>query len=435
MHVRRQDGPGKISSTFGGARRVAGLAAAAVVLGSVPFVTTSAVAAVPAFPDNLVVFPDRDFVTVEGYQDHVGETATLEILRGGQVIGSAQAVVQEGDVAFEVNRPGGACWGAGTSLKVTPDIRGGDVAQIKFGGQVAGDTKVLDTLATGVHYTTGSTTFTVSGHVGADVVPAQLEQRIVNPSLVGTSVARRDVRAVPGPMAPAPKGGYSSGLEVTGTTFTATYDFDSADVAKIAAEGGGARAMAWQEEDADANRQGLTIAELGESGGPGMGGCPAGPSDQAAPAGSFSAVRSADKASYVVTWTPVTPQPGAPAVTGYSVDAMAPASPTGEQKVVGARTGASASRVTLATDPAVASYRVEVRSLAGARMSEPFTAISTPPATPPTDQTAPLVTASPAPDADPCVVVEATSVTLTSESGADIYYTTDGTPAVTGDLP
>ena len=35
--------------------------------------------------------------------------------------------------------------------------------------------------------------------------------------------------------------------------------------------------MAWQVEDADANRQGLTIAEFGELGGPGMGGCPAGP--------------------------------------------------------------------------------------------------------------------------------------------------------------
>jgi hypothetical protein len=30
--------------------------------------------AVPAFPDNLVVFPNRDFIAVEGYQDHVGET-------------------------------------------------------------------------------------------------------------------------------------------------------------------------------------------------------------------------------------------------------------------------------------------------------------------------------------------------------------------------
>ena len=66
-----------------------------------------AAAAVPTFPDNLVVFPDRDFVTIEGYQDHVGQTATVEVLRGGQVVGSAQGVVEAGDVAFEVNHPEG----------------------------------------------------------------------------------------------------------------------------------------------------------------------------------------------------------------------------------------------------------------------------------------------------------------------------------------
>jgi hypothetical protein len=406
-----------------------------VVLGSVPFVTPSATAAVPTFPDNLVVFPDRDFVTVEGYQDHIGETATVDILRGTTKIGSAQGVVQEGDVAFEINHPGGSCWGAGTTLKVTPDIRGGDVAKISFGGQVAGDSKVLDTFATDVSYTPGSTSLTVSGHVGSDVVPAQMEQRIVNPSLVGTSVARRDVRAVPGPMTRAARGGYSSALAVTGTTFTATYEFDEAAVAKTAAEGGGARVMAWQEEDADANRQGLTIAELGEAGGPGMGGCPAGPADQAAPAGSFSAIRSADKATYQVNWTAATPQPGAAPVTGYSIEAIAPADATGAQKTVGARTGASATRSTLTVDAGVAPYTVEVRSIAGGRMSDAFTPVSAPPDAPPTDQTAPTVTASPAPNADPDVPVEATSVTLTSETGADIYYTTDASPAVTGDLP
>ena len=46
-----------------------------------------AAAAVPAFPDNVVVFPDRDFVSIEGYQDHVGKTATLTVNRGGQVVG------------------------------------------------------------------------------------------------------------------------------------------------------------------------------------------------------------------------------------------------------------------------------------------------------------------------------------------------------------
>src|SRR5919112_3671654 len=126
-------------------------------------------AAPPPFPNNLVVFPDRDFVTVEGFQNRVGQTATLEVIRGGAVVGSAQSVVAAGDVAFEVNHPGGACWGAGTDLQVTPDIRAGDKVQIRFGATVLGDTTVEDAYVTGVNYTPGQTTFTVVGHVGESV--------------------------------------------------------------------------------------------------------------------------------------------------------------------------------------------------------------------------------------------------------------------------
>ena len=80
-----------------------------------------------------MVFPDRDFVTIEGYQDRVGQTAMVEVTRkGAGVVGSAQGVVQAGDVAFEINHPGGYCWGAGTGLNVTPDIRPGDIVSIKF---------------------------------------------------------------------------------------------------------------------------------------------------------------------------------------------------------------------------------------------------------------------------------------------------------------
>lgn len=50
-----------------------------------------AAAAPPAFPDNLVVFPNRDFVTIEGFQHHIGETGTVEVRRGGQVVGPATA--------------------------------------------------------------------------------------------------------------------------------------------------------------------------------------------------------------------------------------------------------------------------------------------------------------------------------------------------------
>src|SRR3954468_13360351 len=78
---------------------VAGLVASGLV-GTSLIMPGIAAAAVPAFPDNVVVFPDRDFVTLEGYQDHVGQTATVEVWRGTQIVGSAQGVVEAGDVAF-----------------------------------------------------------------------------------------------------------------------------------------------------------------------------------------------------------------------------------------------------------------------------------------------------------------------------------------------
>lgn len=395
--------------------------------------TGLAAAAVPTFPNNVVVFPDRDFVTIEGYQDHLGETATVEVTRAGRVIGSAQSKVGPGDVAFEINHPGGVCWGAGTTHRVTPDIRPGDEVSIRFGAGEPDTTTTADAFVDADAVLSG-TTLTVQGHVGAGVNQAQFEQRIINPDLVDTDVTRRDIRAVPGPMTRAAKGGYSSALSFRGETFTATYEFDDAATAAIAAASGGERAMTWQAEDGDGNRQGLTIAEHGELGGPGMGGCPAGPTDQAAPAGSYAFVRSADKAKLSVSWTPATPAPGAAAVTGYSVEAIAPADAAGVSTTVGARTSATGDSAVLAVDPDT-EYKVEVRSLAGPRMSEAFTLASTSGTSPlPTDQAVPKLAFTPAPAANGGVV-EADTVTLASENTADIYYTTDASPAVSAGLP
>lgn len=398
--------------------------------------TGAASAAVPTFPDNVVVFPDRDFVTLEGYQDHIGEIGTVEVTRGTTVVGSAQGVVGEGDVAFEVNHPGGVCWGNGTSLKVTPDIVAGDKVTIKFAGTGAGDTTVADAAVGPSHAVLGAdgATVTVTGHLGTGVNPAQLEQRIVNPDLVPL-VGRRDVRAIPGPLAAAPKGGYQSGLQVSGTTFTATFVFDDPAAARVAAGTGVERLMSWQVEDADANRQGLTIAEFGELGGPGFGGCPAGPADQAPAAGSFATVRSADKTRIAVTWTPATPVPGAAAISGYDVEALAPAAGAGgPRSTVGLRLGATTTNATVPVDPAVADYAVEVRSMTGVRLGDPFAPSSTAPQPVPGDTTVPQLTVAPAPSADGSAV-EATVVRLTSESGADLYYTTDGSSVLVGDLP
>ena len=86
---------------------VAGLVASGLV-GTSLIIPSFAAAAPAEFPNNVVVFPDRDFVTIEGYQDHLGEEGTVEVKRGDQVIGSAKGKVEAGDVAFEVNHPGGS---------------------------------------------------------------------------------------------------------------------------------------------------------------------------------------------------------------------------------------------------------------------------------------------------------------------------------------
>jgi hypothetical protein len=391
-------------------------------------------AAVPAFPDNIVVFPDRDFVTIEGYQKHIGETALVEVSRDGQVIGSAKGVVEEGDVAFEINHPGGYCWGNGTSLQVTPDIRPGDKVNISFNGIDAGDTTVQNAYVTGDATVSGNT-LTVRGYAGPGVNQAQMEQRIINPDLVDTEVGRRDIRAVPGPLTPAPRGGYSSMLQFEGNTFTATYVFTDPANAAIASKSSlGERAMAWQNEDADGNRQGLTIAEFGEAGGPGFGGCPAGPGDAATPTpGSAIAQRSTDKTSLSVTWKGADPVPGAAPVTGYTVEAIKQdPNSLGEKEIIGKRTGVSATHVNLAGLSATAGYDVEVRSMAGDKMSASYT-VAVPTPTDAGDTTAPTLAVSPADTA--AVNTTTGAITLTSEAGADIYYTIDGSPAVDGGLP
>lgn len=266
-------------------------ALAASLTAAAAFAGTPASAVVPADPDNLMVFFQRDFVSVTGYQNHIGETATVEITRGGVLIGSAQGVVADvgltGDPAFEINHPGGVCWGNGTGLNVTPDILPGDVASISFAGITAGDTTVQDAYvnAAGALGTTtlAGDTVTVTGHIAPGVIQANTEQRIVEPALVAGGLART-VRAVPGPLTPSPRlGGYRSGLSFNDTdhTFTATYVFDNPALASTAASAGiGAdRLMSWEVTDAAGNRQGMTISEFGELGGPGDVGCPNAASD------------------------------------------------------------------------------------------------------------------------------------------------------------
>jgi Fibronectin type III domain len=424
--ARRSAHPGRRN---GRALLAGGLAVAATTSGVL--VAQTANAAVPTFPDNVVVFPDRDFVSIEGYQDHVDETATLTVTRNGQVVGQASAKVARGDVAFEVNHPGGVCWGAGapSNLNVTPDIVAGDVVTIRFPDGTQGDTTVGSGVASDAQQ--NGTTVTVTGKLGPDVNRAQIEQRIINPDLVDTVVARRDVRAVPGPLTPAPKGGYSSGLQIAADgSYTATYVFDTQEAADlVAAAPLGERLMSWQVEDNDANRQGLTIAEFGELGGPGFGGCPAGPGQSTPQAGSVTVVPNGDRTSAQLSWSPATAPAGASPVKNYSVLAIAPAAATAsnaQQTQTGYRFDKNARTATITDlDPAI-TYQFEVRAITDdGRSSEAFTVnAANPGGGTQTPGAVPQLTLSPAPSSNGTAIA-ASSVTATTSAGTQIFVAKD----------
>ena len=251
-----------------------------------------------------------------------GQTATLEVTRPGVgIIGSAQATVSAGGVAFEVNHPGGVCWGAGTGLNVTPDIRPGDVVSIRFGATPAGDVRTQDAFVTADAVQNG-TTVTVGGHIGLGVIRANTEQRIIDGALVDTAVGKRDVRAIPSDvLVPSANNSYSSMLQFpTADTFLATYLFEDAATAAIVANAGlGERMMSWEVVDAANNRQGITIAEFGEAGGPGFGGCPNGPLQSGPPGPTNVLAATQANGDIIVTWKPAEALPGTPAITGYRV--------------------------------------------------------------------------------------------------------------------
>lgn len=394
-----------------------------------------ATGAVPTAPNNIVAFPNRDFISVEGYEDRVGQVATVTVDRPGVgTVGSAKATVAAGGVAFEINHPGGVCWGAGTGLAITPDILPGDVITVAFPDGFSDDTRVQDAFVTGdAVQGTGAAdnTVVVQGHINPAINKANVEQRIVEPALVDTIVGKRDVRAIPGPLTPAPRGGYSSGLEFpTPDTFKATYVFDDpdgadsltgADIAVIAANATlGERLLSWESVDLAGNRQGITIAEFGELGGPGFGGCPNGPL-QAGPPGPSNVLAKNVGANIAVTWTPAVSIPGTPPITGYRVHAVhKTVAGNPEQQEIGKRiTGVAATGTTLTglTGPQ-SDYTVEVVSTSATGSTFPVVT-----AIPEDDLTAPTVTASPAGGnfATPQLV----SLTA-NEAGAQIFYTLDG---------
>jgi len=271
------------------ARAAITTAAAAISLAAVPAAASAAFVEPPQMPHAPTVFPDRDFVSAEGYDNDTAMRVT--VLRNGVKIGEAFGTT-DAEGLIEVNHPGGVCW-TGT----TPNIIAGDKVIVA---------KASDPAADGDAVTTSNVTaepaakelnalgqptgrVIIRGRaLNADGTAMNLglvEQRVVNPDLTKTIVKKRDVRAVLG-------AGLSVDPAVVGG-FIAVYDQYPDNVDDVIVSGQ-TRVLTWQDTNALGDRLGVTIHEVGEVGGPGFGGCPGG-SDYAVTGANHPAVTKAMK--------------------------------------------------------------------------------------------------------------------------------------------
>jgi hypothetical protein len=348
----------------------------------------------PTGPGNIEIFPKRDMVAIEGYGEYAGKTAEIKVLRGSTVIGSAKGTV-DGTGFLEVNHPGGVCWGAGTNLQVTPDIKGGDEVRVdflntgtpnKWDGAITTDVEITDV----VRVDEGNK-LVFKGRFGAgvdmpgaDLVadPGKFEVEIVNPDMRGGTSAVGE-RAIGWPLEadptePAPTGytatgGVTSGTDATGGSFEVTFAFDQASDLDLA-EAGEAVALGWQAEaPAELGIEafyGLTLFEYHESSGPGFGGCPAGPQEKRPNAPSVYTAKGAGDGKIDVTWGEGTTLPQAPGITGYEVTAIRSVA-TGLDAGGVVRTAADGRSATVAGLDAGEIYDVEIAARSDAGDSTP----------------------------------------------------------------
>lgn len=353
-------------------------------------------------PNNIICFPERDFCTFENFIDNTGKSLLVEVNRNGAIVGSAMGVVSGDIVAFEINHPGQRCWGDGTTLKVTPDIQAGDLVTVKSGSLLLGDMTISNGYITS--YSLSGTTLTITGFVASTVISSNIEVRIVNPLLLGTPVAKRQVNAAFGPL--TPDVGFSSGLEIVGTTFTATFIFNSQQAADIAGSGEGMSLRMWQETAANGARQGFTISEYGEVGGPFSNLCPAGPQNLASPIPHAISVF-----GNLIKWSSSQDIISAPSTTGFSINVL-----RGNQ-VYGYRVPKTDTQLVFDLTPLAAGDIIELRSMVGTKMSDSFLITYQP------QDIVPTISSLPANDA---VTEVQTELVILQSNTNQIVYTLDG---------
>src|SRR4051812_35118874 len=227
------------------ARKMAFGAAGTLLLSGI--IAAPTMAAEPPAPGHQIIsFPQRDFVSAEGYAE--GVDAYVEVRRAGAAIAVSTPIQPQDDPGttgfdgiVEVNHPGGGCWSTATG---TPDIQPGDkirVFQEKADPNTPGATiPVADDTTTTAAVTAGRPVgaglkVTIKGTAqqldlngvpnGVQIPLDQIEQRLINKDKFGFN-GRRDLRA--------PRDGSLQYDSATATTWTATYTLKStADVPKV----------------------------------------------------------------------------------------------------------------------------------------------------------------------------------------------------------
>jgi hypothetical protein len=183
-------------------RAAVGIAAGALAVLAVQSAAVQASAVinpVPAAPHSILVFPVRDFVSASGYA--ASDRPTVQVLRGGVVVGSSANLVPQDDPAtagfdglVEVNHPGGGCWDG-----VTPDIRTGDVVRVITAPNVGDETFTANVTVTQPATKTAPGTIVMKGTAvapgGGQIPIDQLEARIVAKKQTFAVNGKRTLRA------------------------------------------------------------------------------------------------------------------------------------------------------------------------------------------------------------------------------------------------
>jgi len=362
----------------GGGRKKLFAAVIPAVVAALALAVPALAANPPAFPNNIVIFPERDFVVLEGYEDRAGQRVTVTVERDGVVTSSATGTVGAGDPSLEINHPGGICWEG-----VTPNIRPGDEVFATFADHEDSATTINVTAGDAVRNANGTPrnpnddrlivkgTAKDAGAPNNRVPIDQLEQRIIQPDLNGTRIDRRDIRAdsAGGRVDNVPGGrGVLRYDSPTSKKWTATYTGLNDREIRLALRGQ-VRILSWMAADADGERAGITIFERGEAGGPGFGGCPQGP-EATAPNAPRNVAATAGNRSATATWARPTLVPDGAAITGYRVTAIRVS--TGVETSV--NVAASARTATIPSLTNGQAYNVEVRARSGSGLGSPGTA-------------------------------------------------------------